>query len=106
MENKESQQNQQRRREAERESQIREAAAKHKEAGPPPNISPMEAVTYGAYGGGIYGTEKGHPPQKPPASDTQSADGPLEFAELKLNHTPPPSTGDTDIDITGQSYIQ
>ncbi|KAJ4959769.1 hypothetical protein NE237_019679 [Protea cynaroides] len=74
---------------------------------PPPHISPMVPVTEGAYGGGMYGTEVGQPNKrtKPPASDTQSADGPVgPYIEPK--HKPPPSTGDRDIDITGQSYIQ
>ena len=72
-----------------------------------PNITPMKAVTHDAYGGGMYGTEPGQPkkPVRPPASETQSADGPVE-ATPKPKHTPPPSTGDRDIDITGQSYIQ
>ncbi|KAL6982620.1 hypothetical protein U1Q18_016008 [Sarracenia purpurea var. burkii] len=74
---------------------------------PPPNISPMEPITRGAYGGGMYGTEVGQPekPRKPPASDTQSADGPAE-PETQPKHKPPPSSGDRDVDITGQSYIQ
>ncbi|KAL6990511.1 hypothetical protein U1Q18_043100 [Sarracenia purpurea var. burkii] len=73
----------------------------------PPNISPMEPITRGAYGGGMYGTEVGQPekPRKPPASDTQSADGPAE-PETQPKHKPPPSSGDRDVDITGQSYIQ
>lgn len=72
----------------------------------PPNISPMEPITHGAYGGGMYGTEKGHPekPVKPPASDTQSADMPVE-PTVEPKHRPPPSSGNRDIDITGQSYI-
>ena len=43
----------------------------------PPNISPMEPLTRGAYGGGMYRTEGGGEPEKrtkPPASETQSAD--------------------------------
>lgn len=72
----------------------------------PPNISPMNPVTHDAYGGGMYGSE---PEQKtlskPPASETQSADGPIG-PDNKPKHTPPPSSGDRDIDITGQSYIQ
>ena len=73
----------------------------------PPNISPMEPLTRGAYGGGMYGTEAGQPekPTKPPASETQSADGPTEPA-VPPKHKPPPSSGDRDVDITGQSYIQ
>lgn len=73
----------------------------------PPHISPMQPLTTEAYGGGMYGTEEGGQtkPEKPPASDTQSADGPAE-ATVEPKHRPPPSTGDRDLDITGQSYIQ
>ncbi|KAK6277860.1 hypothetical protein POUND7_018183 [Theobroma cacao] len=73
----------------------------------PPHISPMQPVTRGAYGGGMYGTEEQGQtkrPEKPPASETQSADGPDE-ARYKPVNKPPPSSGDRDIDITGQSYI-
>lgn len=74
-----------------------------------PNITPMKPLTHDAYGGGMYGTEAGAQaqiePTKPPASETQSADGPVE-ATTKPKHTPPPSTGNRDVDITGQSYIQ
>ncbi|TYI42830.1 hypothetical protein ES332_A01G125900v1 [Gossypium tomentosum] len=56
----------------------------------PPHISPMHPVTHNAYGGGF---------------ETQSADGPNE-AKNEPKHKPPPSSGDRDIDITGQSYIQ
>ncbi|KAJ0025235.1 hypothetical protein Pint_09262 [Pistacia integerrima] len=44
-------------------------------------------------------------PEKPSASETQSADGPVG-PDIKPKHPPPPSSGDRDIDITGQSYIQ
>ncbi|XP_057974368.1 uncharacterized protein LOC131162183 [Malania oleifera] len=74
----------------------------------PPNISRMEPVTHAAYGGGMYGTEEGQqekPVTKHPASDTQSADGPVG-PDVQPKHKPPPSTGDRDVDITGQSYIQ
>lgn len=73
-----------------------------------PQISRMEPVTHGAYGGGMYGTEKGQPEKqtKPPASESQSADGPVDKDAIKPKHNPPPSTGDRDLDITGQSYIQ
>ncbi|KAL0360419.1 UNVERIFIED_CONTAM: hypothetical protein Sradi_3726400 [Sesamum radiatum] len=73
----------------------------------PPHISPMQPLTRDAYGGGMYAAEEGQPKQqeKPPASATQSADGPAE-ATIQPKHTPPPSTGDRDLDITGQSYIQ
>ncbi|XP_028784535.1 uncharacterized protein LOC114740548 [Neltuma alba] len=83
-----------------------------KKLGEGPQISKMEAVTVEAYGGGLYGRddrEEGHQEQlkkKAPASDTQSADGPVERTRLPLNHHSPPSTGDRDLDITGQSYIQ
>lgn len=77
------------------------------EANQPPFISPMVPVTRGAYGGGMYGTEEGQPekPEKHRASDTQSADGPVGPA-IQPKHKPPPSSGDRDVDITGQSYIQ
>ncbi|KAG4162040.1 hypothetical protein ERO13_D01G093200v2 [Gossypium hirsutum] len=73
----------------------------------PPHISPMYPVTHNAYGGGLYGTDQGKAkkPKNPPASETQSADGPNE-AKNEPKHKPPPSSGDRDIDITGQSYIQ
>ncbi|KAL4272565.1 hypothetical protein GQ457_13G007860 [Hibiscus cannabinus] len=73
----------------------------------PPNISPMYPVTHYAYGGGMYGMEQGQlkKPESPPASETQSADGPDERRN-EPKHKPPPSSGDRDIDITGQSYIQ
>lgn len=83
-----------------------------KKLGDGPQISKMEAVTRGAYGGGLYGTEKREEgkeemvKKKAPASETQSADGPVEQTRLPLNHHSPPSTGDRDLDITGQSYIQ
>ncbi|WRX30403.1 hypothetical protein QQP08_022890 [Theobroma cacao] len=67
----------------------------------------MQPVTRGAYGGGMYGNEEQGQtkrPEKPPASETQSADGPDE-ARYKPVNKPPPSSGDRDIDITGQSYI-
>ncbi|XP_022874281.1 uncharacterized protein LOC111393118 [Olea europaea var. sylvestris] len=75
---------------------------------PPSNISPMKPVTKEAYGGGMYGEEVGQEKQarKPPASETQSADGPAEATTTQPKHKPPPSTGDRDVDITGQSYIQ
>ncbi|KAF7817680.1 transcription activator-like protein [Senna tora] len=69
----------------------------------------MKAVTEGAYGGGMYGTDdtqgkKENKNHKAPASQTQSADGPLEVDHPNPKH--PPSSGDRAIDITGQSYIQ
>ncbi|KMS99554.1 hypothetical protein BVRB_1g022810 [Beta vulgaris subsp. vulgaris] len=71
-----------------------------------PNISEMKSTTTNAYGGGMYALEKADErPSHPPASQTQSADGPAE-AEHQPKHQPPPSSGDRDIDITGQSYIQ
>ncbi|XP_042499714.1 uncharacterized protein LOC122077881 [Macadamia integrifolia] len=79
----------------------------HQQRQQPLHISQMEPVTEGAYGGGMYGTEVGQPkqPVKPPASDTQGADGPVG-PNIEPKHKPPPSSGDRDIDITGQSYIQ
>ncbi|KAK2660867.1 hypothetical protein Ddye_007400 [Dipteronia dyeriana] len=74
----------------------------------PPNISPMKPVTHDAYGGGMYANEPEQQQKKPnkqPASETQNADGP-NGPQIKPNHPPPPSSGDRDIDITGQSYIQ
>ncbi|KAF8780511.1 hypothetical protein HU200_001639 [Digitaria exilis] len=78
----------------------------------PPNISEMKPLTREAYGGGMYAAEDGRSrrdPARPRASATQSADG-LEEAkaagEKPRHHPPPPSTGDRDLDITGQSYIQ
>ncbi|CAA6663268.1 unnamed protein product [Spirodela intermedia] len=56
----------------------------------------------------MYGTEAGEAagkPAKPPASETQSADGPAEPV-APPRHKPPPSTGDVDVDVTGQSYFQ
>ncbi|KAK1273903.1 hypothetical protein QJS04_geneDACA009730 [Acorus gramineus] len=73
------------------------------------HISVMKPVTEGAYGGGLYGSEEGMPdkPSKPPASETQSADGKTDAAAAtEPKHKPPSSTGDRDLDITGQSYIQ
>ncbi|XP_034677292.1 uncharacterized protein LOC117907752 [Vitis riparia] len=73
----------------------------------PPNISPMKPLTHAAYGGGLYRAddEPSRKLVKPPASNTQSADGP-EGPNIQPKHKPPPSTGDRDTDITGQSYIQ
>ncbi|XP_020574226.1 uncharacterized protein LOC110020456 [Phalaenopsis equestris] len=76
----------------------------------PPNISDMKPVTHEAYGGGMYGkddVEDGGQGQmrKPPASETQSADG-IWDRPAEPKHKPPPSTGDRDLDITGLSYIQ
>lgn len=77
----------------------------------PPNISEMKPLTREAYGGGMYAAEdngRRRDPARPRASATQSADGPEEAmaAAEKPKHPPPPSTGDRDLDITGQSYIQ
>ncbi|CAI9117078.1 OLC1v1018402C1 [Oldenlandia corymbosa var. corymbosa] len=81
----------------------------------PPNISPMFPCQKEAYGGGFYGkddddarltTKKKDKGRKPAASETQSADGPVEATITQPKHKPPPSSGDRDIDITGQSYIQ
>lgn len=93
--------------EMEREQQRREETKKMEQE-PPQNISPMQPLTESAYGGGMYGTDddgQQQSLQKKPASDTQSADGPVE-AGMKPKHAPPPSSGDRDIDITGQSYFQ
>ncbi|CAL5205519.1 unnamed protein product [Lathyrus oleraceus] len=87
------------------EKQVKE----EKKLGEGPQISRMEPVTEGAYGGGMYATEKDQEQEKQikaPASDTQSADGPVDNNTMKPKHDPPPSSGDRDIDITGQSYIQ
>ncbi|XWS14382.1 hypothetical protein CRYUN_Cryun35bG0004400 [Craigia yunnanensis] len=57
----------------------------------------------------MYGTEQGQTKkqEKPPASETQSADGPDETKNKnKPKHKPPPSSGDRDNDIIGKSYIQ
>jgi hypothetical protein len=53
----------------------------------------------------MYANEGRREPGKPRASATQSADGPEEPV-ARPKHTPPPSTGDRDLDITGMSYIQ
>ncbi|KAK2995100.1 hypothetical protein RJ640_020740 [Escallonia rubra] len=84
--------------EKEGEEQVRD------EGGQGDHVSPMKPVTQG---GGLYGTVKGQPekPVKPPASNTQNADEP-ERPDPEPKHKPPPSSGDRDIDITGQSYIQ
>ncbi|XP_073112915.1 uncharacterized protein [Elaeis guineensis] len=80
-----------------------------KAAAQPPHISEMKPVTREAYGGGFYGTddkeEAESKPEGPRASETQSADGPPEPVPAP-KHQPPPSTGDRDVDITGQAYIQ
>ncbi|KAJ4777878.1 transcription activator-like protein [Rhynchospora pubera] len=74
-----------------------------------PNISELKPVTREAYGGGLYVSEDKTAVNKegsqPRASTTQSADGPEQRAP-KPKHKPPASTGDRDLDITGQSYIQ
>lgn len=87
---------------------LMEKEGEQQKLGEGPQISKMEPVTHAAYGGGMYGTEKGQPEKqtKPPASESQSADGPVDKDAIKLKHNPPPSTGDRDLDITGQSYIQ
>ncbi|CAK8569159.1 unnamed protein product [Lathyrus sativus] len=86
------------------EKQVKE----EKKLGEGPQISRMKPVTEGAYGGGMYATEKDQQEKevKPPASDTQSADGPVDKNTMKPIHNPPASSGDRDIDITGLSYIQ
>ncbi|CAF1701033.1 BnaC03g23640D [Brassica napus] len=90
----------------------------------PPYVSQMQPVTHEAYGGGLYGMddekekeaktierdakniEKDPHQHHRPASETQSAEGPDEAKTTKPKHRPPPSSGDRDIDVTGQSYIQ
>ncbi|WVZ55336.1 hypothetical protein U9M48_006008 [Paspalum notatum var. saurae] len=82
----------------------------------PPNISEMKPLTREAYGGGMYANEGARsrdPASRPRAGAAQSADGEREReqeqaagAPGRLGHPPPPSTGDRDLDITGQSYIQ
>ncbi|XP_074558271.1 uncharacterized protein LOC141814229 [Curcuma longa] len=75
-------------------------------ADPAPQISAMEPVTREAYGGGLYGTDDNGTDQiRPLASATQSADRPAQ-PDAPTKHKPPPSTGDRDLDFTGQSYIQ
>lgn len=73
-------------------------------------ISDMKPLTKEAYGGGMYGhddvdDEIEQAAERKLASDTQSADGPVGPV-VEPKHKPPPSTGDPDVDITGQSYIQ
>lgn len=101
--------------EKEREKQRREEVKQKKEGdgggggGGHGEISRMKPLTYEAYGGGMYGREPDQPAKekaKPRASESQSADGPAEATTQPPKHTPPPSTGDRDLDITGQSYIQ
>lgn len=95
----------------ERNDDGRQTAAGHQSS----NTFSMLPVTKEAYGGGLYGKEEGKREQdnkpnenKPPASDTQSADGPAEATTttVHLKHKTPPSSGDCGRDITGQSYIQ
>ncbi|KAL3505474.1 hypothetical protein ACH5RR_035315 [Cinchona calisaya] len=93
----------QRRRDVEEDEGGQNESEKHQ----PPNISPTQPVQIEAYGGGLYGKDDDQPKKPHPgrASETQSADGPLP-PTIKPKHKPPPSSGDRDIDITGQSYIQ
>lgn len=68
------------------EEEEEEAGQRHQ----PPYISGMEPVQREAYGGGLYGKEEGQPNRptgNPPASSTQSADGPDE-ATTKSPHLP------------------
>ncbi|XP_026446082.1 uncharacterized protein LOC113346786 [Papaver somniferum] len=87
----------------------KEAKGEAEQQPQPPHMTAMKPVTEGAYGGGMYGTEKNNKEEntsnRAPASDTQSADGPVGHT-IEPKHKPPPSSGDRDIDITGQSYIQ
>ncbi|KAF6159814.1 hypothetical protein GIB67_030072 [Kingdonia uniflora] len=78
----------------------------HKKPDQDHQVPEMKPINIEAYGGGLYGKDDGETREnKPPASDTQSADGPTE-PTMEPKHKPPPSSGDRDIDITGQSYIQ
>ncbi|KAI3916124.1 hypothetical protein MKW98_004565 [Papaver atlanticum] len=84
----------------------KEAKGEAEQQPQPPHMTPMKPVTEGAYGGGMYGTEEEEiTSNRAPASDTESADGPVGHT-IEPKHKPPPSSGDRDIDITGQSYIQ
>ncbi|KAJ8557590.1 hypothetical protein K7X08_003215 [Anisodus acutangulus] len=89
----------------EKEKQEEEASRREYQ---PPYISRMQPLTKEAYGGGMYGKDDEGPERKvdkAPARDTQSADEPKE-ATIQPKHKPPPSSGNRDIDSTGQSYIQ
>ncbi|PRQ27326.1 hypothetical protein RchiOBHm_Chr6g0304161 [Rosa chinensis] len=98
--------------EEEREKQVREEVQR-KEKEKHGVISDMKPLNREAYGGGLYANEKHYSgeaaaeekPHLGRASDTQSADGPVEPSPPP-KHKPPPSTGDRDLDITGQTYIQ
>ena len=74
-----------------------------KQPPPPPNpsVSPMKPLTRDAYGGGIYGTddEQERKPVNPPASATQSADGPEEEASVQRKQKSPPLPPSTGIEI-------
>lgn len=71
----------------------------------PPQMTTMKPVTDGV---GMHANETlpGQGQQdrdKPPASETQSADGPAEKPGFQPKHQSPPSTGDRYLDITGKS---
>ncbi|GLJ24455.1 hypothetical protein SUGI_0466990 [Cryptomeria japonica] len=100
--------------------QRKETGQEHRKESPGHTEAPtrpaadMKPLTKEAYGGGMYGTDDKKTAQeranRPPASDSQSVDGLAAGdsapSEKILSHPPPPSSGDRDIDITGQSYIQ
>ncbi|MCO5607980.1 hypothetical protein L7F22_062182 [Adiantum nelumboides] len=70
-------------------------------------VSELRPLAPEAYGGGLYGHDDDSDAAKSPAcrsSDSQSAEGPPTTTPAHVNE--PPSTGDRDLDITGQSYIQ
>ncbi|KAH7289320.1 hypothetical protein KP509_31G070000 [Ceratopteris richardii] len=94
-----------------------QGAAPHRSSprSPASTISQLQPLSPEAYGGGLYGHDdvdakagngKLIPPARPrsPSSDSQSADGPPTSSPRHIHS--PPSTGDRDLDITGQSYIQ
>ncbi|KAL6207623.1 hypothetical protein ACLB2K_018580 [Fragaria x ananassa] len=106
--------------EGQREKQVREEVQR-KEKEKDSVISDMTPVNREAYGGGLYGHDDNDDsgegrrrkdasaaeenPHVERASDTQSADGPVEPSQPP-KHKPPPSACDRDLDITGQTYIQ
>lgn len=79
-------------------------------------ISDLQPVQEEAYGGGLYGKDDDQEVKQSPrrngskvimsprACDFQSADGPPVSPSSKVRS--PRSTGDRDLDITGQAYIQ
>ncbi|KAI5055322.1 hypothetical protein GOP47_0030467 [Adiantum capillus-veneris] len=75
-------------------------------------ISELRPLAPEAYGCGLYGhDDSGDATTRPSprmsqsrSSDSQSAEGPPTTPPAHVHE--PPSTGDRDLDITGQSYIQ